>query len=82
MKASIVSDRLAGLDQPARVAEGAELQGEAEPVPGASPPAEQGDVLIAEDVEPEVGGLVRGQPEQRRPLPVGEDRAVGHEGLG
>jgi len=64
------------------VAERAELQGEAEPVPGASPPADQGDVLIAEDVEPEVGRLVSGQPEQRRPLTVGEDRAVGRAGLG
>jgi hypothetical protein len=81
MKVSIVSG-IVSPDQPTRIAERAELQGEAEPVRGPPTAPDQGYVVIAEDIEPEMRRLVFRQVEQRCSLAVGEDRAVCHLGLG
>jgi hypothetical protein len=76
MKVSIVSG-IVSPDQPTRIAER-----EAEPVRGPPTAPDQGYVVIAEDIEPEMRRLVFRQVEQRCSLAVGEDRAVCHLGLG
>ena len=55
-----LGDHLAGLDQPARVAERAELQGEAEPVPGAAPVLDGRELGLAQGVMPRELGPVGG----------------------
>ena len=78
-------DQLAPLQEPAGVAEGAELQRETEAVPRAVPTPDERDVLLAQGVMAGDRRFVGGEVEQRGALPLREDGSAGHgrtHGLG
>jgi hypothetical protein len=74
-------DALAGLEQPAGVAQGTELEREAETVVGAAATVDHRQLGLAQGVVAREVGAIGGQGEQRGPLGRGQDGSAGHEVL-
>ena len=74
-------DPLAGLEQPAGVAQGAELEREAETVVGAAAAVDHRQLGLAQGMVAREVGAVGGQGEQRGPLGRRQDGSAGHEVL-
>jgi hypothetical protein len=70
--------RLAGAQAEAGVAQQAELHGEAEPVGGAAPGADEREVRLVQDVVPGHLGAVGRDAEQAGALLGGQQGAAGH----
>ena len=73
-----VRDELAGPEQAPRVAEDAELQGQAEPVPWPTPPPDDREVGLAQGIAPGQLGAVGGQGEERGALRRRQHGTAGH----
>lgn len=71
-------DQLAGLEQAARIAQGAELQRKAEPVLRFATPPDPRQILGAQRIVQRASVLVRRQREESPPLARGENAPVRH----